>query len=155
LFGSTARRYMVLAGETSNAECKLLTSPIPRPGMFPPTLNGSFVSDQVLPLSVERRIEPTFGSHSFVYIPTARYKRLVSMGSVASASTPQLCLNCQYISFIVQISYQLLLPTESCRGVHVSSELRRYAPPISVRAYATPLADGLKTIPGTKPPPPG
>lgn len=69
-----------------------LTSPIPRPGIFPPTLNGSLVSTQVFPWSVDRRIDPKLGSHSLVYIPTATYRRLVSTGSVASASMPQSCL---------------------------------------------------------------
>jgi hypothetical protein len=69
-----------------------LTSPTPRPGMFPPTLNGNTVSCHVVPISVDRKMEPGLGSHSFVYMPTARYKRLVSTGSVARASIPQLCL---------------------------------------------------------------
>jgi hypothetical protein len=71
------------------------TSPIPRPGILPPTLNGRTVSAHVAPWSVERSIEPTFGSHSFVYMPTARYRRFVSTGSVARASIPQSCLKSQ------------------------------------------------------------
>lgn len=51
-------------------------------------------------------------------------------------------------------TYQFELFAQSVSGVHESSELRRYAPPISVRAYASPLTEGLKTIPGTNPPPP-
>jgi hypothetical protein len=41
---------MVLAEKQAMQGKGLLpTSPIPRPGIFPPTLKGSLVSDQVLP----------------------------------------------------------------------------------------------------------
>lgn len=72
------------------------TSPTPRPGIFPPTLKGSFVSSQVSPWSVDRRIEPSLGSQSLVYMPTATYTRSVSTGSVAIASMPQSCLNSEH-----------------------------------------------------------
>ena len=61
---------------------------MPRPGMLPPTLNGSVVDCQVAPLSVERRIAPLFGSQLLVYMPTAAYTWLVCTGSVARLSTP-------------------------------------------------------------------
>ena len=44
---------------------------MPRPGMLPPSLNGSGVVCQVAPLSVERRMAPLFGSQLLVYMPTA------------------------------------------------------------------------------------
>src|SRR6266508_303187 len=53
-FGSTERR-----------------SPMPRPGMLPPSLNGRLLTCQVLPLSVERRMAPLLGSQLLVYMPAA------------------------------------------------------------------------------------
>lgn len=44
---------------------------IPRPGMFPPTLNGSFETLKEAPRSPEMRICPLLGSQEFVYIPVA------------------------------------------------------------------------------------
>ncbi len=61
---------------------------MPRPGMLPPSLNGSAVTCQVSPLSVERRTAPLFGSQLLVYMPTAAYTRLVCTGSVARLITP-------------------------------------------------------------------
>jgi hypothetical protein len=61
---------------------------MPRPGMFPPSLNGSVVTCQVSPLSVDRRMAPLLGSQLLVYIPTAAYTRFVWTGSVARLSTP-------------------------------------------------------------------
>ncbi len=46
-------------------------SPMPRPGMLPPSLNGRGEVCQVAPLSPERRIAPLFGSQELVYIPAA------------------------------------------------------------------------------------
>jgi hypothetical protein len=46
-------------------------SPMPRPGMFPPTLKGRLYFVQVLPWFVDFRILPLLGSQLFVYIPTA------------------------------------------------------------------------------------
>src|SRR5262252_5299718 len=63
-------------------------SPMPRPGMLPPSLNGSGVSVHVSPLSVERRMAPLLGSQLLVYMPAARYTRLVCTGSVARLTTP-------------------------------------------------------------------
>ncbi len=71
LFGSTASR-----------------SPMPRPGMLPPSLNGSGVACQVAPLSAERRMAPLFGSQLLVYMPTAAYTLFGSTGSVARLTTP-------------------------------------------------------------------
>jgi hypothetical protein len=51
-------------------------------------------------------------------------------------------------------TYQFELLTLSSSGVHESSEFKRYAPPMSQRAYANPFKDGLKMMPGTNPPPP-
>ncbi|HEX2300401.1 MAG TPA: hypothetical protein VHH34_18125 [Pseudonocardiaceae bacterium] len=53
-FGSTASR-----------------SPMPRPGMLPPSLNGSWAVCQVAPRSAERRMAPLFGSQLLVYMPAA------------------------------------------------------------------------------------
>ena len=94
LFGSITRR-----------------SPIPRPGMLPPTLNGRGMVVNEAPWLVDLRMAPLFGSQEFVYIPTARYldgvdldqlsnknregtyRLLVFTGSVARASMPQSCLH--------------------------------------------------------------
>lgn len=51
-------------------------------------------------------------------------------------------------------TYQLVLFTQSTSGVQESSELSRYGPPISARAYVKPLRLGLNTMPGMNPPPP-
>ncbi len=39
---------------------------MPRPGMLPPTLNGSVLRCQLAPWSVERRIAPFAGSQLLV-----------------------------------------------------------------------------------------
>lgn len=82
------------------------TSPMPRPGILPPTLKGKGDGVKVEPWSVDMRICPLLGSQLLVYIPVAcsnvrkgsvqhtqklltKYKRSGSTGSVASASTPQ------------------------------------------------------------------
>ena len=44
---------------------------MPRPGMLPPTLNGSVVVCQVFPLSVDLMMEPGCSSQLFVYKPVA------------------------------------------------------------------------------------
>lgn len=66
-------RVSALADESnwSFKRWNVRTSPTPRPGMFPPTLNGSVVSSNVLPWSVDTKIVPLFGSQKFVYSPTA------------------------------------------------------------------------------------
>ncbi|MMZ66856.1 hypothetical protein D1872_293890 [compost metagenome] len=74
--------------------------------MLPPTLNGKVVVCHVLPRSVERKIDPLFLSQEFVYVPTAKYTRSGSTGSVASASTP----------FLFQSSH----PTKSVSGIQLS-----------------------------------
>ena len=82
---------------------------MPRPGMFPPTLKGSAVFDHVVPALVLRSIAPFDGSlktlikptdyvyfaaayQLFVYAPTAAYTFCELLGSVATASIPQLFL---------------------------------------------------------------
>lgn len=58
--------------------------------MLPPTLKLSVVVDHVAPLSEDRMMAPLFGSQEFVYMPTAAYTLLGSLGSKATASIPHL-----------------------------------------------------------------
>lgn len=58
--------------------------------MLPPILKLSEVVDQVAPLSEDLTIAPLFGSHEFVYMPTAAYNLFASLGSRATASIPHL-----------------------------------------------------------------
>src|SRR5262245_2533619 len=78
-------------------------SPMPRPGMLPPSLNGSVVACHVAPLSAERRIAPLLGSQLLVYMPTAAYTLLVCTGSEAMLTTP--------------FHPQLDQPTQSSNGI--------------------------------------
>src|SRR6185437_6484937 len=78
-------------------------SPMPRPGMLPPSLNGSAVACQVAPRSEERRMEPLLGSHELVYMPTAAYTLSGASASVARLTTPFL--------------FQSVQPAESSSGV--------------------------------------
>ena len=94
---------------------------MPRPGMFPPTLNGRSVLAHVAPRSDERRIAPLFGSQLLVYVPTAANTLLGLTGSVASDRTP--------------LWPQSSQPTWSSSGIQRFVRWsRRYAPPMSVRA---------------------
>ncbi len=88
LFGSTASR-----------------SPMPRPGMLPPSLNGRFVVCQLAPRSEERMTAPFFGSQLLVYVPTAAYTRFGATESEARLTTP--------------VCPQSSQPTESSSGVQV------------------------------------
>ncbi len=88
LFGSTASR-----------------SPMPRPGMLPPTLNGNSVFCQLAPRSVDRMTAPFFGSQLLVYVPTAAYTLSGSAESDARLTTP--------------VCPQSSQPTESSNGVQV------------------------------------
>ena len=58
--------------------------------MLPPTLKLSVVVDHVAPLSEDLMMAPLFGSHEFVYMPTAAYTLSASFGSSATASIPHL-----------------------------------------------------------------
>src|SRR5947208_3836882 len=112
LLGSTARR-----------------SPLPRPGMLPPTLNGSGAAVQLLPWSVLLSMAPLFGFHELVYPPTAAYTVLAFWGSRATERTPEYP--------------QLLQFTQSSNGVQLAPPLvLLYSPPISVRAYTRPCTLG-------------
>ncbi len=44
---------------------------MPRPGMLPPSLNGSVLTCHVAPRSADRRIAPLLGSQLLVYMPAA------------------------------------------------------------------------------------
>lgn len=59
-----------------------------------------------------------------------------------------------FLSRTITSIYQSVPVAKSVNGFHVSSGFNLYAPPISVRAYASPFIPGLNTMPGTKPPPP-
>ncbi|CAM5428330.1 hypothetical protein STENM223S_10514 [Streptomyces tendae] len=61
---------------------------MPRPGMLPPSLNGSTVFRQLAPRSPERITAPLPGSQSLVYVPTAAYTRSGSAESEAMLTTP-------------------------------------------------------------------
>src|SRR6266851_6850462 len=78
-------------------------SPMPRPGMFPPSLNGRVVAVQVAPWFEERRMAPLFGSKLLVYMPTAAHTLFAFSGSGARLTTP--------------FQPQLLSPTQSSSGV--------------------------------------
>ncbi len=96
-------------------------SPMPRPGMLPPSLNGRFAFCQLAPRFEDRMTAPFFGSQLLVYVPTAAYTRFGSTESDAMLTTP--------------VCPQSSHPTESSNGVQVLDDsCQRYAPPMSVRA---------------------
>ncbi len=96
-----APRYSTLSLWGSTAS----RSPIPRPGMFPPSLNGRSVFCQLPPRSADLSTAPFVGSQLFVYVPTAAYTLSGATGSDARLTTPV----CPHSSH----------PTESSNGVHV------------------------------------
>src|SRR5690348_5877129 len=113
--GAPKYRMLFLLGSMASR------SPMPRPGMLPPSLIGNGDVCHVVPLSLERRMAPLSGSQLFVYMPAATYTLFGSTGSVARLATP--------------LSPQLVKPTQSSSGTQrfvVASS--RYAPPMSVRA---------------------
>src|SRR5487761_1720641 len=130
-------RYRMLSSAGSTAS----RSPMLRPFWLAASWIGRSVTCQLRPWSFERRIAPSGGTaHGWVYSPAAAHTFSALSGSGAIDSTPS--------------SFQSLNPVKSISGIQPRAlASQRYAPPMSVRAYASPRSAVLNTSPSTNPPP--